>query len=527
MTKTPPKPALPAQLPTDVTELQALVLELFSQVGHLSAQVEHLRRKLFGTSSEKISPDQLLLAFEELRECAAATAETGPEAQGNTGSELDETSPRRKGHGRSRAPGNLPRQRVVHEPAGILKICSHCDRSKQKIGEDVSEQIEYVPSSILVIEHVRPIYACPCCRGELVQAPRPPQPIEKGNAGPGLVAYVLTSKYADHLPLYRQEQILARHGLKISRSTLCGWVLQSAWLLEALVRVMRTEILRSAVVQADETTVKVQVGKSPTHTSYLWVYLGDPDHPYTVYDYRRTRGRDGPHKWLAGYRGFLQSDAYQGYNDTGVADDVVHLGCHAHARRKFYDARSTAPAEAVHALEVWRKLYAIEDRAREFSPEERHALRQAESKPILEELKSWLEEKQGQVLPKSPIGQAIGYALSQWERLQVYLSDGRLSIDNNAAERAMRPVAVGRKNWLFAGSDRGGEALAVVASLVESAKRAGVDPQAYLTDVLTRLPGMCHKDVGQLLPDRWKKERELAAAPRPEPAGEPQLQVAI
>src|SRR5690606_11707297 len=151
---------------------------------------------------------------------------------------------------------------------------------------------------------------------------------------------------------------------------------------------------------------KVQVGKSPTHTSYLWVYLGDPDHPYTVYDYRRTRGRDGPHKWLAGYRGFLQSDAYQGYNDTGVADDVVHLGCHAHARRKFYDARSTAPAEAVHALEVWRKLYAIEDRAREFSPEERHALRQAESKPILEELKSWLEEKQGQVLPKSQIGRA-------------------------------------------------------------------------------------------------------------------------
>jgi transposase len=526
MTKTSPKPSLPEILPTDVAELQALVLELFSQLGSLSAQVEYLRKKLFGTSSEKISREQLLLVFGELKEAAAAAAEPAAGAEG----EGDKPPPKRKGHGRRPLSKDLPRRRIEHEPAEPLKYCFNCECHKHKIGEDITEQIEYTPASITILEHVRSIWGCGCCRGEVVQAPLPPQPIEKSNAGPGLLAYVLTSKYGDHLPLYRQERILARHGLEVSRSTLCDWVLRTAWLLAALVRAMRAEILRSFVIQADETTVKVQVGKGPTHTSYLWVYIGDKDHPYTVYDYRQTRGREGPQKWLEGYRHYLQTDAYQAYEGVGVKGEVEQLGCNAHARRHFHDARTTAPAEAVHALEVWKALYEIESRARDATPDDRKALRQAESKPLLEKFKTWLDEAQMRVLPKSPIGQAIGYALSQWERLIVYLQDGRLNIDNNAAERAMRPVAVGRKNWLFAGSDRGGEALAVVASVVESAKRAGIDPQAYLTDVLTRLPAMCHKDVGQLLPDRWKLSREqetttqTAAETDLEPEPERQLQ---
>jgi hypothetical protein len=347
----------------------------------------------------------------------------------------------------------------------------------------------------------------------VVQAEKPASPIEKGTAGPGLLAHILVSKYCDHLTLYRLEGILARHGLEVSRSTLCGWVMEVAALLAALVRRMRREVLVSHVVHCDETSLKVLDGVGKAAQAWIWVYVGDRDRPYTVYDYQRTRGRAGPAEWLSGYQGrYLQTDAWQAYRVIYDEGEVAHVGCHAHARRKFFDAKTTSPVEALYVLALYRNLYAVEDEAREFSPEERRALRQEKSAPILKEFKAWMEEREGSVLPKSPLGQAVAYTTTNWASLVRYLEDGRLSIDNNAAERAIRPLAVGRKNWLFAGSDTGGQAIATIYSVIESAKRAELDPFVYLEDVLRRLPSHPQSQIGELLPDRWKAARETPVA---------------
>ena len=327
--------------------------------------------------------------------------------------------------------------------------------------------------------------------------------VEKGLAGPGLLAQVITSKYCDHLPLHRQEAIFARHGVDLSRKTLCDWVMQSAAVLEPVVRAMKQEVLKSYCIHTDDTPVPVQ-DKGNTHRAYLWVYLGDKGHPYTVYDFTWTRNRDGPKQFLGDYEGYLQADAFSGYEELYTSGKILEVGCWAHARRKFFEAKTTAPVAANDAMLRIGALYEIERRAKEMNDPERLALRQSEAAPRLEQLAAWLRDLQTRALPKSPISQAVEYALGNWTALTRYAQDANLAIDNNPAERALRSVVVGRGNWLFMGSPRGGRAAATLYSLIASAKRNTLDPFAYLRDLLARIPTHPQRDIAQLFPDRWK-----------------------
>jgi hypothetical protein len=363
---------------------------------------------------------------------------------------------------------------------------------------------------------VRPKYACKACQANVVIAERLPEPIEKGLPGPGLLAHVAVSKYADHQPLYRQEGIFKRYGVDLSRSTMCDWMAVVASLLKPIVRVMMERVLMSEVVGTDDTPVKVQDhdGKG-IKTGRLWVHIGDHNHRYTVYDYTPDRSGDGPQRVFKDFAGYLQADAYSAYDALFKGGTIVEVGCWMHARRKFYEARTSDPARS-HVVLAWvAGLYTVEDDAKEAGKKHpdwddaawhayRYDLRLERSKPIFDAIRTWLEAQQPKVLPKSPIGEAIAYALNHWNALIRPLEAGFLEIDNGASERAMKPVALGRKNWLFAGSDEGGETAAVLMSLCASCKELGVEPFAYLRDVLERVSTHPQSRIEDLLPDRWK-----------------------
>lgn len=506
------------ELPTDPRALRELVLELLSslqekdrRIGQLSSQLEALRRRLFGRSSEKLDPNQLAL---DLGAWLAAQSVAAPAEVPEPPAPEKESAPR-SGHGRRRLPEHLPRHRVEYHPAPGDRVCRECSTELKRIGEDVSEQLEYVPSSLVVLAHARIKYACPCCQGNVVCGTLPVQPIEKGLPGPGLLAYVLTSKYNDHLPLNRLEGILQRQGVELSRSTLCDWVAASAKVLEPLVDVMRGEVLASRKIHTDDIPVPVlEKDRTSTKTGRLWVYVGDPEHEHIVFDYTPDRSRDGPRRFLSGYKGYLQADAYAGYHVVYAGQEVIEVACWAHARRKFFDAMKSDAKRGGIALAYIRSLYAVEKRGRDLDEVARRDLRVAESKPQLEAFKLWLDAEAQKVLPKSPMGEAIGYALAQWQALTRYLEDGLLEPDNNRAERALRRVAVGRKNWMFAGSDEGGRRAAIVYSLIASCAALKVDPYAYLRDVLRRLPSCDPKagDLKLLTPKAWKAALETSQA---------------
>ena len=410
----------------------------------------------------------------------------------------------RKGHGRKPLPKHLPRKRIEHDVPPEQKLCG-CGRERIRIGEDTSEQIEYIPASLYVQEHVYPKYACSCCKDGVVASSPVSQPIEKGLPGAGLLAYVIVSKYHDSLPLYRQQDILARQGVEFSRSTLCGWMRESAELLCPLHQLLKRRVLSSEVLWTDDTPTPVLDPQSDkTKTGRFWAYLGDALNPYTVYDFTMTRGRDGPRQFLQGFQGYLHADAYGGYDGIYLDSNgtIQEVACWAHARRKFFDARHTAAAHAPAMLAMIGQLYQIEDRARALTVEERHALRQQESVPLLDRIEEWLAERALSALPKNVFGQAIGYARNQWAALRRYTDDGRLTIDNNQSERTLRLQAIGRKNWLFLGSEQGGETAAVLFSVLASAKRHYVEPWSYLRDVLTEL-ARSPADLTPLLPDAW------------------------
>ncbi len=441
------------------------------------------------------------------------------------------------------------------------------------IGEEVSEQYDCVPQSIFVIENVRLKYACVGCeqrRRQLSEQSEPPpatvsEPAAAGSgptaattagatatadpvlfqpgvvpvvtlstaplplegvprclAAPGLLAHVILSKFGDHLPLYRQEQIFARQGVPLKRSTLCDWLKQSADLVRPLYELLHSDIKKSQVIGSDDTPVTVQSrGVRASHQGRVWVYLGDTDHPYTVYDYSPDRKQERPQDFLKGYQGFLQADAYSGYDQLYAGGKIVEVGCWAHVRRKFFEAQTTDAARASYVLGVIRQLYAVEKKATQQSEDAglslaeswqlRQRLRQEESVPLLTSLRQWLEQERGGVLPKSPMGEAITYALNQWQALERYTTQGYLAIDNNAAEGALRTVAVGRKNYLFFGSDGGGETAAVLYSLVQTCKRLGIEPWRYLRDVLQRLPSCAAEQLPELLPDRWAAAQRRAS----------------
>lgn len=511
----PPSPASTIDLPEDLNLCHELIRQLHDtaqqsqrRIEKLEHQLAQLLRARYGPRSERIDESQLTLFAKE-----ALEAEPG----GASDAQVDEdATPARKAgkrRGRKPLPKNLPRKRVVHELPADQLACPCCQQPRTKISEEVSEQLEYEPASLYVIEHVRPTYACKNCEAHLVTADKPMQPIDKGLPGPGLLAHVITSKYSDHLPLYRLERIFRRHGVDLSRSTMCSWMAACADLLHPLYERMVEEVLASKVVHTDDTVVPVQdKTRTKTRQGRAWVYVGDHDHPYTVFDFTPTRSRDGPMAFLESFTGFLQADAYSGYDALYATGRVVEVACWAHTRRKFHESRETDPARAHTALAMIRLLYQVEDEAKDLSSTERRSLRQERSKSRLEKITGWLEKEQVVVLPKSPIGQAISYALSNWTALTRYVDDGDLHIDNNPAENAIRPIVLGRRNWLFAGSDNGGRTAAVLSSFVASCRRHDIDPFAYLRDVLANFAACSINAIDQFLPDPWHAARATEEA---------------
>jgi transposase len=488
------------------------------QISQMEHQLQQLLRRLYGRSSEKIDPRQLALFAEMLQDLESRTSPPPPAEP----EPAPAAGPPRPGHGRRKLPADLPRERRIHDLPEQEKPCPCCGTMREVIGQEVSEQLDYEPAKLKVIEHVRLKYGCRSCEQkaaeggpQIATAEKPLSPIEKGLAAPGLLAQVIVGKYGDSLPLHRLETILRRHEIEIARSTMCDWMRQSAEALKPLYDVMVRQVLASKVIHTDDTPVDVlDRQRSQTRTGRFWVYLGDADHPQTVFAYTPSRSRDGPMTFLKDWgkdqRRFLQADAFGGYDGiyAGQAGGkVTEVACWAHARRKFFEARDSDRGPSAQALAYIRLLYDVEDQAKGCSSPERASLRQEHAVPRLRQFRTYLESIQaaagGPVLPKSPMGQAITYALNQWDALVVYTTDGDLAIDNNAAENALRRVAVGRKNWLFCGSDRGGHTAAVLFSLLATAQRHGVNPFTYLRDVLTRIAAHPHQRLPELLPDRW------------------------
>jgi transposase len=476
--------------------------QLQEKHAELAETLALLRRYVFGPRRERLhdDPDQgHLFDLHDTTLVLEADAPTEPDTT-VPGDRPKATRPQRRA-----TLDHLPHNRVEHDIPEAEKICPCCGGAKHRIGEDLSRELEFTPAKLEVNVHVLPKYACSKCRDGVASPPVPLKPISGGIAGPGLVAYVLVSKFADHLPLYRLEDILFRHGVHLSRSTLCDWVRNAADLLRPLAELQKTRVLQSPVVWTDDTPVTVLGGAKPGSTKgRFWAYIGDALHPYSVYDFTMSRARDGPATFLADYHGFLQADAYGGYDGIflGSNGTIVEVACWAHARRKFYDARSNAPREANQVLEWIRQQYDVEDRAVDMTSAERQSLRQRESVPILDRIETYLDELSPRVLPKSALGKALTYAKNQRAALRQYVSDGRLTIDNNVSERTLRLQAIGRKNWEFLGSPQAGPRAAVLYTILAGAKRHRLEPWAYVRDVLLRLSAG-DPDLETLLPDRW------------------------
>ena len=503
----------PHQLPNDPAALRQMVVGLLGEAAErerklrqLQHWVEQLLRARYGPRRERVEENQLFLFAAEIMAHGGKTPPASGEAK--TPPSDSKSTPPRPGHGRGALPKSLPRQRMVHDLGEGSRQCPQCQGDLKRIGEEVSERLEYVPASLVVIEEVCQKYACP--KGcTVITAEKPVAPVEKGLAGPGLLAQVAVSKYGDHLPLYQQADIFRRQGVELSRQTMGDWMRACAELVSPLYELMKQQVLGSKALQTDDTPVPVLDPALPrTRTGRIWTYVGDDGHPYTVYDYTPNRSRDGPEAFLQEFRGYLQADAYSGY-DHFYEDElrgIVEVACWAHVRRKFFDAQSSDLMRSTVMLAYIRLLYDIEREARDrkLDSPARRALRQAKAKPILEDMRTYLQREQPQVLPKSPEGQAIAYTLSNWQALVRYCEDGELEIDNNGAERSLRGVAVGRKNWMFLGSDKGGRTAAVLTSLIATCKRLHVDPFAYLRDLFARISDHPQNRLAELLPHLWK-----------------------
>jgi len=496
-------------LPDDASVLRKIVSELAAQLQHESAEKDKYRsllRELLeaqrSRKSEQLTKEQLAL-FEELWKAQQAEDES-EEAEPDAGGDEEAQTPRtKKASVRKPLPSHLVRERIVHDLRESEKHCQECGKDLRLIGEDKSERYEYIPATMKVIEDVRLRYACDCT---VKAAEKPAQPIEKSTAGASLLAQVVVSKFCDHQPLHRQEQMFARHGVEISRQTMCGWMASVAGLAMPLYETAKKVLFDSKVIGTDDTGVKVLDPKlNFARTGRIWPYVGDAHHPVVLFDYTPTRGRAGPAKFLEGYQGYLQADAYSVYDAFfKEARGLVEVGCWMHARRYFFKALESEEPHMGPALHLIGRLYAVEERAREFTASQRLGLRQRLSAPVIEKLRGYLEKIRGELLPKSPGARAVRYALNQWDALTRFVQDGDLEIDNGASERANRGVAVGRGNWTFFGSDRGGRTAAVLLSFIATCKRCGVEPFAWFRDVLTRIATHPINRLAELLPHNWK-----------------------
>ena len=525
METAPPTPADElAALRRVVTERDAELATVRARLGRAAIEIEHLRAQLaalrrarYGRSSEKLDQSiaQLELRLEDLEEGEAERVAAQPARQ------RCEARPRQPAL-RKPLPAHLPRETVVHEPE---ILCGCTDPRLVRMGEDVTEVLEKIPARHKVIRHVRPKYACRCCE-RIFQAPAPDLPIEKGRPGPGLIANVVVAKYCDGLPLYRQSVILAREGIDIDRVTLADWVGHAVWWLTPLAELIGAYVMASPVLHTDDTTISVLApGLGRTRIARFWVYAIDPSTwagtgpPAAFYRYSPDRKGERPRDHLTGFRGFLHADAYAGYDALyrptgGQPSGIIPVACWAHARRKLFEVfEATKSPIAEEGLRRIQELYAIEAEINGMPAVQRLAMRQARSVPLLAELQQWLDDQRRRISGKAALGRALQYALSRWDALTRYTTDGRLGIDNNLAERLLRGIAVTRKNFLFVGSDTGGDRAAVLYTLIESAKLNRLDPEAYLADVIDRMAkGHPNSRLADLLPWYWKPATAIAQA---------------
>jgi len=536
-------------LPNDLAECHRLLLAAFKQSVELERQAAEAKRQAeqaeqqAAESEKQVAEltrvlDNTATSYQELQQEHAATLDelawlkrwtfgrrrerfTEGQGQGhlfeleppvtNDGgepAENQETETKVKGHRRRKRRqidwDKLHQIRHKHDLKPEEKICSCCGREMDLIGEDITRELEFEPAKLQAHIHVRPKYACRRCKNGVAAAPLPPRPIPGGIAGPGLITEVFVGKFSDHLPLYRLEDILTRYGVYISRSTLCDWMKAVAHLFRPLYELQRELVLQSSVMWTDDTRVTVLGGQGGSFNGYFWTYIGDNGHPYSVYDFTNSRSRDGPARFLKGYSGYLHADAFAGYDAMflDVGSGVIEVACWSHARSKFFDAVGNYPREAHQVLEWIRQLYDIEDQTHKLSVDARRELRVREAIPVLDKIETYLTELAPTALPKTTLGKAVTYARNQWDALRCYTEDGRLTIDNNVSERTLRQQAIGRKNWLFLGSEAAGPRAAVLYTIIASAKRHRIEPWAYVRDLLLRLHA---KDqcLEEMLPDRW------------------------
>ena len=514
-------PSPDAPLPDDVPALQAMVRQLLTELARLRADNAELRGKLDAALKHRFG-----------RRSERRPRRREPKDDPEPGKRRDD-------HGRSALPEHLPRREVVCDLSEAEKLCGCCGLPRVCIGAQTAEQLEIEPARFFVLRTIKKSYGCPRCDPGSVPAeqrlqtagPQQVGPIAKGLCGPGLLAHVITAKFADHVPVHRLAGQLGRSGVAIARSTLGGWLAAAADLLSPLAALMHRRVLLSRVIHGDDTGVKLRVkGADRTRKAHLWAYLGDADFPHVVFDFTADHTKAGPERFLDGYQGYLQADAlaqYEGLYQSGL---VKHCCCWAHARRKFVAAAEAGDARAEQALTLIRQLYAIEralpqlllpsdapgqEQRRRQREEQRRATRQREATPVLDELERWLERERASALPKSPLGQAITYARNNWTALNRYLEAGWLAIDNNRSERALRAIALGRSNWGVIGSEAGGKTAAVLYSVVATCQHLGIDPFAYLRETLMGLYALGEKPTAEQLtewlPDRWLLKRTRAS----------------
>jgi transposase len=487
---------------TSLDQARGVVTSLFAQLQQSLWRVAQLEKQLYGPASERqtggtLSKEQILLSLFPAAQPAATQQVLLPATQAKA-------EPRVR-----RQPAAQVLETVTERIEPAERVCAHCGKTKCQIGCEKSERYEYLPAKIIRHEILRPKLACPCGESGVSIAPLPPQVVEQGQAGASLIAHVLLSKYDDHLPLYRQQQQFARLGVNFSRQTLCDWVEHGAQWLQAIVREMKAELLRGDYLQVDETPVKVMDPEVQGRCATGWLWVGGVPGGDVIFEFHPGRGKEYALALIGDFRGYLQRDGYSAYGALAKEKPgVIPAGCWSHSRRKFVDAAQleSVPQDGMEIVTELRRLYLIERHARDecLGPEQRLKLRQELAAPILAALQPRLEALREAHLPQSPLGKAIRYTLNEWQPLTRYLENGRLEIDNNLTENAIRPSAVGKKNWLFIGHPEAGWRSAVIYSVIVSCRRRGIEPWEYLRDVLQRLPGMKQSEVSSILPARWK-----------------------
>lgn len=482
------------QLEQYLTDLVSAFQDQDKKIQKLRQMISRLNRWQFGSKAERIDEGQMLLEFLKLIEESPPPKRQPP------------AEPRKKSrrNGRRAIPKDLPRIPIVHDLPEDQKPCPKCGAMRECFAQDSHEVLDYEPASLHVVDHIEKKYICRPCDGQIATAEVPEGVIQGGLPGEGLLSAIANDKFGNHMPLYRQEGMLQLHGLRIPRSTLCDWMGAVADTGEPIVVEMAADIKQSKMIHSDDTPVRVLApGAKKCHRSYMWGYLGDENHPLIVYEYTRTHAGEHPKNWLGEWEGYFQVDALKAYDQLFKSGKIIEVGCWAHARRYFFEAKESDGPRALMAMAFIKRLYQVERAAKELSNKQRRKMRMEHAVPILDEMKIWLDEEAVKVLPKSAIGQAISYAQNNWKALTRYTKKGYLDIDNNPAERALRGICIGKKNWMFLGSDEGGRRAAIITSLIESCKRVNVNPFYYLRDILKRVRTTPVSQIEELFPCNW------------------------